>query len=177
MIIQMCGLSGAGKSTLAQRAKAALEAQQIPVEVIDGDEYRLHICKDLGFSRADRMENIRRLGFIADRFSRHGVVAIICAINPYEEVRAELKSKYGNVHTVYVKCSMEELVRRDTKGLYRRALLPEGHSEKLHNLTGMGDPFEIPAFPDLVIDTGSAAVEDSVRQLIGFITSQPSHAR
>jgi adenylylsulfate kinase len=177
MIIQMCGLSGAGKSTIAQRARKALEAQNIQVEIIDGDEYRHNICKDLGFSRSDRMENIRRLGFIANRFSSHGIVAIICAINPYEEVRRELVQRYKDVKTVFIDCSMEELLRRDTKGLYRKALLPDGHSDKVHNLTGVNDPFETPALPDLVIDTDSATVDDSVATLVSFIAGQRSNGK
>lgn len=165
----MCGLSGAGKSTLARHAKTELEAKGVPVEIIDGDDYRSHICKDLGFSREDRMENIRRLGFIANKFSQHGIVAIICAINPYEEVRNELRSKYKNVSTVYVKCPLEELVRRDTKGLYKRALLPDGHEDKLHNLTGVGDPFDVPVKPDLEIDTAAGNIDQSAQKLVDHI--------
>jgi adenylylsulfate kinase len=171
MIIQLCGLSGAGKSTLAQEARVKLEAKNIPVEIIDGDDYRRHICKDLGFSREDRMENIRRLGFIADKFSRHGIVAIICAINPYEEVRAELRSSYRDVLTVYVKCSLEELMRRDTKGLYRRAMLPDGHNDKLRNLSGVGDPFDVPAEADLEIDTAHESVSDSTQKLVDLVSA------
>lgn len=169
MIIQFCGLSGAGKTTLAKAAKKQLAADGIPLEVIDGDEYRTFICKDLGFSKADRMENIRRLAFIAYTFSKHNIVAIICAINPYRLIREELKANYPNVKTAYINCSLDELVKRDTKGLYKKALLPEGHADKISNLTGVNDPFEIPTAPDLVINTDKENIEQSLEKLVAFI--------
>ncbi len=169
MIIQFCGLSGAGKTTIARGTKKKLKELNIPVEVIDGDEYRTFICKDLGFSRADRMENIRRLAFIAHTFSAHDITAIICAINPYEEVRKEIRSQYGDVKTIFINCGMDELVKRDTKGLYKKALLPEGHADKVKNLTGVNDPFEAPADPALVLNTDKESVDESVNKLVAFI--------
>ncbi|HXB39273.1 MAG TPA: adenylyl-sulfate kinase [Bacteroidia bacterium] len=169
MIVQFCGLSGAGKTTIALAAKKRLKELNIPVEIIDGDEYRAFICKDLGFNKADRMENIRRLAFIAHTFSNHDITAIICAINPYEEVRREIAGKYDNVKTVFINCSMDELKKRDTKGLYKKAFLPEGHSDKIKNLTGVNDPFEIPEKPALVLYTDRESVEESVNKLIEFI--------
>ena len=148
----------------------------IPIEIIDGDVYRTFICRDLGFSRAHRMENIRRLAFIAHTFSAHDITAVICAINPYEEVREELKKKYDKVKTVFIDCSLEELVKRDTKGLYKKAMLPEGHPEKINNLTGVNDPFEAPAAPDLLIQTGKETIEESVNKLVEFIRRNHSHA-
>src|ERR1035437_1453465 len=109
MILQFCGMSGAGKTTLAEQAKAGLELLNIPIEIIDADEYRKFLFKDLGFSKADRMENIRRLAFIANKFSSRNIVTIICAINPYEEVREEIKKKYPDVKTVFINCSIPEL--------------------------------------------------------------------
>ncbi len=169
MIIQFCGLSGAGKTTLALGAKKKLKALNIPVEIIDGDVYRTFICRDLGFSKQDRMENIRRLAFIAHTFSAHDITAIICAINPYEEVRKEIKKNYENVKTVFINCPMNELVKRDTKGLYKKAMLPEGHKERVSNLTGVNDPFEVPSAADLVIDTDKEDVEACVQKLVDFI--------
>ena len=169
MIIQFCGLSGAGKTTIARGAKQKLRGQGVPIEIIDGDEYRAFICRDLGFSRADRMENIRRLAFIAHTFSGHDITAIICAINPYEEVREEVRRRYPDVKTVFIRCGVDELIRRDPKGLYKKALLPEGHKDRISNLTGVNDPFEVPASPDLVIDTETLSQEQSIDKLVGFI--------
>ena len=169
MIIQFCGMSGAGKTTLAEHTKIKLIQSNIPVEIIDADEYRKHLIKDLGFSKQDRCENIRRLAFIADKFSTHNIVTIICAINPYEEVREELKNTYKNVKTIFINCEIPELIKRDTKGLYKKAFLPDNHSDKIHNLTGINDPFETPNNPDLIIHTDKESIEASAERIVKFI--------
>lgn len=169
MIIQLCGLSGAGKTTIAHSVKRKVLSYGTPVEIIDGDNYRAFLCKDLGFSKADRIENIRRLGFVASRLSEHGIVCIISAINPYRAVREEISSTYGHVKTVFVDCPVEELVQRDTKGLYKRALLPDHHPDKLHNLTGVNDPFEVPISPDLHLKTHEKTITACTNELFCFI--------
>src|SRR5688500_9708022 len=130
MIIQFCGLSGSGKTMLANKAKEYFNKQKINIEILDGDEYRRCLCSDLGFTKEDRHTNIRRLAFVADRFSQYDIIPVICAINPYENIRQEVTVTYANVKTVYIKCSLEELIRRDTKGMYAKALLPDGHDQK-----------------------------------------------
>lgn len=174
MIIQFCGLSGSGKSTLATHVKTLLSQRGINVEIIDGDEYRKMLCPDLGFSKEHRNQNIRRLAFVAGKLSQYKIVAIICAINPYEEIRQEIISTYKNVKTVYINCDLETLIKRDTKGLYKKAYLPEGHPEKLMNLTGVNDPFEIPANPDLVINSATESIEGATQKLAGFILAHLS---
>lgn len=166
--IQFTGLSGAGKSTLANQVKKALTQKGHQVEVIDGDVFRQILCKDLGFSKEDRHENIRRLSFVASLLSNHGIIVIVAAINPYDEVREEMREKY-QAKTVWINCELETLQERDTKGLYRRAALPEGHPEKLHNLTGIGDTYEIPPNPDLIIHSHLENIEESSQKLINFI--------
>ena len=172
MIIQFCGLSGSGKSTIAGRVKELLAEKNIPVEIIDGDEYRKVLCADLGFSREDRNTNIRRLAFIASKLSSYNIITIICAINPYESVREEVKATYPNVTTVFIDCGLDELIKRDTKGLYKKALLPHGHPDKVNNLTGVNDPFDVPENPDLIIRSDTEDVEKSVEKLIVFILSE-----
>jgi adenylylsulfate kinase len=172
MIIQFCGMSGAGKTTLAEYVKVGLELQNIPIEILDADEYRKLLFKDLGFSKEDRVENIRRLAFLANKFSLQKIIPIICAINPYEEVRKEVKEKYPNVKTIFIHCPVSELIKRDTKGLYKKALLPEGHIDKIGNLTGINDPFEIPLKPDLVINTDHNNIEACTNILIKFIKKE-----
>lgn len=169
MIIQLCGLSGAGKTTIANSVKCKAAAHGIPVEIIDGDDYRAVLCRDLGFSREDRCENIRRLGFVAGRLSQHGIVCIISAINPYDAVRRELADKYEKVHTVYVDCPLDVLQQRDTKGLYKRAMLPDGHPDKIYNLTGVNDPFEPPTHPDLHLHTHTATVDAAADEMLALI--------
>src|SRR5947209_18592963 len=104
MILLLCGLSGAGKTTLAKNTKKRLEQSGIHAEIIDGDEYRKTLCKDLGFSRTDRTENIRRLGLVAHKLSTPGIVSIMSAINPSEDVRNELRTLYKNVKWVHIDC-------------------------------------------------------------------------
>jgi adenylylsulfate kinase len=170
MIIQLCGLSGAGKTTLAHLAKAKLSQTNIPVEIIDGDEYRKTLCKDLGFAMADRCENIRRLAFVASKLSQHNVVAIISAINPYQKIRDEVNCIYKNTYLVHVHCPLDMLFERDTKGLYRRALLPDDHPDKIVGLTGLSGDFDVPERPDLLIDTSRETAESAVQRLTALIT-------
>lgn len=170
VILQFTGLSGAGKTSIAQAVKEKLTAKGLLAEVVDGDQYRLTICKGLGFSKEDRCENIRRLGLVAESFRRQNHIVIISAINPYDEVRRELKENYG-AKTVWVNCDVDVLINRDTKGLYKRALLPDGHPDKLNNLTGINDTYEAPADADLVLYTSRETLEESAEKLFQFICS------
>ena len=174
LFIQMTGMSGAGKTTLARLVQQRLKKNGYQVEVIDGDEYRAGLCSDLGFSKEDRNENIKRLGFVAKILARNNVISIISAINPYEEIRKELKDQHGSVSCVYIKCDLEELKKRDTKGLYRRALLPDDHPQKIQNFTGISDPFEVPPEPDLVLETDKEDIEKSAKKLENFIIKRVS---
>jgi len=168
IIIQLTGLSGAGKTTLAAGVKTLLEKQSLKMELIDGDTYRQTLCKDLGFSKEDRIENIRRLGKAAWSFKDKVDVIMIAAINPFEAIRRELKEKYGT-KTVWIKCDMPVLIKRDTKGLYKRALLHDDHPDKIFNLTGVNDTYEVPAHPDLVIDTSQDTAAQSVQKFYEFL--------
>jgi adenylylsulfate kinase len=169
IFIQMTGLSGAGKTTLSYNVKRELQKHGHKVEVIDGDEYRAALCRDLGFSREDRFENVRRLGFVGEKLARNGVIVLLAAVNPYEEIRRELKKSSVSVKTVWIDCPLEILSERDTKGLYRRAFLPDAHPDKLNNLTGVNDPFEIPQDADLHIKTDEETVAESTEKLLNFI--------
>jgi adenylylsulfate kinase len=169
MIILLCGLSGSGKTTLAQNVKIRLSGNDIPVEIIDADVYRQKLFPNLGYTKEDRFENIRRLGFIAGKLSGHGVVTIISAINPYDVIRRELIATYPDVKLIHIDCPVKILVQRDTKGLYKRALLPEGHPDKLTNLSGVNDPFQIPSSPDLYINTHITKQAEATEMLAGFI--------
>jgi adenylylsulfate kinase len=170
-VILLCGLSGAGKTTLAKSVSQKLDEDGLNNEIIDGDVYRRTLFRELGYSMHDRHENIRRLGFMASRFSAHGIITLVSAINPYEEVRQELKNTYDNVKIVFVDCAVEKLIDRDTKGLYKRALLPEGHPEKIYNLTGINDQFDRPESADLYLNTGIQDVHECTLSLYEFIIS------
>lgn len=177
MIILLCGLSGSGKTTLAQNTKIRLSDTDIPVEIIDADVYRQKLFPNLGYTKEDRFENIRRLGFIANRLSGHGVVTIISAINPYDVIRRELIATYPDVKLIHVDCPVKTLMQRDTKGLYKRALLPEGHPDKITNLSGVNDPFQIPSSPDLYINTHIIKQDESTEMLAGFILENYQQAQ
>ncbi|CAN5769506.1 adenylyl-sulfate kinase [soil metagenome] len=169
IFIQFTGLSGAGKSTIAQHAKLLLEKAGHKVEVIDADVYRPVLCPDLGYSTKDRMENIRRLGFVGNLLAKNGVIAILAAINPYESIRREIVANGGIVKTVWINCDLDTLMKRDTKGLYGKAQLPDGHSDKIYNLTGVNDIYEPPLKPDLIINTQSEDIDTSVKKVVDFI--------
>jgi len=155
------GLSGAGKSTLAAAVSAELGRRGIPVEVLDGDEVRQNLSKGLGFSREDRDTNIRRIGYVAKLLTRNGVAVITAAISPYRAIRDEVRDQIGAFIEVYVKASLDECIRRDTKGLYRKALAGE-----IPQFTGVSDPYEEPPAAELVIDTERDEIADSTSRVI-----------
>lgn len=163
----LTGLSGAGKSTLADRLERELQARGRGVEVLDGDVVRTHLSKGLGFSREDRDTNILRIAFVASLLTRHGVAVITAAISPYAEARAQARALIGNFVEIYVRCDLEELVRRDVKGLYKKALAGE-----IANFTGVSDPYEAPQHPDVVVDSARETVEESVARILATLEAR-----
>jgi adenylylsulfate kinase len=172
------GLPGSGKSTLAHLAAEELRRRGHRVEVLDGDEVRTHLSKDLGFSKADRDANIRRIGYVCKLLSRNGVIAITAAISPYRETRNEVRAQNGRFFEVYMKCSLEKLVERDEKGLYAEALKGE-----LPFFTGISDPYEEPLSPELVIESDREAADATLARLLstlerlGYIPAAAAAAR
>jgi adenylylsulfate kinase-like enzyme len=164
----MTGMSGAGKTTLAFGVQEILARQGYNVYVMDADEYRKTLCKDLGFSREDRLTNIKRLAARAKELSEEYDLIIIAAINPFEEGRVFLREMY-NSPLLYVKCELDQLIERDPKGLYQKALLPEGHPDHITNFTGISDPFEQLGKVDWIIDTSSVSIEDAIAQFVVYI--------
>jgi adenylyl-sulfate kinase len=160
-ILWFTGLSGAGKSTLATHLTPILRERGLPVEVLDGDEVRTNLSKGLGFSREDRDTNIRRIGYVARLLSRNGVAVITAAISPYREVRDEVRAEAADFVEVYVRCSIDELVRRDVKGLYEKALRGE-----IKNFTGVSDPYEEPLSAEVVVDSAVETVEESAARIL-----------
>jgi adenylyl-sulfate kinase len=138
-----------------------LRKRGVGVEVLDGDVVRTHLCKGLGFSKEDRDENIRRIGFVCGLLTRHGAAAIAAAISPYRAVRDEARSSIGNFVEVYVKASVETCIQRDVKGLYRKALAGE-----IKGFTGVDDPYEPPLQPELTIETEKEPPADSAARIL-----------
>jgi len=149
--IWMTGLPGSGKSTLASLLKADLETNfGRRVELLDGDEIRKGLSRDLGLSKEDREEHARRVAYLAKLLSRNGVVSIVALISPYRSSRAEARETIGNSRFVetYIKASLAECERRDPKGLYAKARRGE-----IDNMTGIQHPYEEPEHPDIMVDT------------------------
>jgi adenylyl-sulfate kinase len=155
------GLSGAGKSTIANLVAGELRTRGHRVEILDGDEVRTNLSKGLGFSKEDRDTNIRRIGYVCNLLARNGVIAISAAISPYREIRDEIRRNHRRFFEVYMKCSIEKLSERDVKGLYKKALAGE-----IRNFTGISDPYEEPLHPELVLDSGTEKVDESLQRLI-----------
>ncbi|SHG41402.1 adenylyl-sulfate kinase [Flavobacterium johnsoniae] len=170
LLIQFTGLSGSGKTTLAENVRHLLIENNYKVEIIDGDVYRKTICKDLGFSKEDRCENVRRLFNVGRNFVEENTIVLMSVINPYEDIRNELRN-HEFVRTVFLDCSVDNLIERDPKGLYKKALLPDGNQDKIKNFTGISDVFEIPQKADLILKTDSESVMLSTHKLYEFIVS------
>jgi adenylyl-sulfate kinase len=154
------GMSGAGKSTISVIVEERLRAAGARVEVLDGDAVRTHLSKGLGFSKEDRDENIRRIGFVCELLSRNGVVAIVAAISPYRAVREEVRARIGNFVEVYVECPVAVLAERDVKGLYKKALAGE-----IPHFTGITDPYEPPERPEVTVNSSTETPQRSADKI------------
>jgi len=160
-VVWFTGLSGAGKSTIANALKDELAARGRHVELLDGDEVRTHLSKGLGFSKEDRDTNIRRIGYVARLVARSGGVAITAAISPYREVRDEIRAQTPGFVEVFARAPLDTLVERDVKGLYKKAIAGE-----IANFTGVNDPYEEPLHPEVVCDTSTESLPQSLSKVI-----------
>ena len=154
------GLSGAGKSTISGIIEKRLREAGAKVEVLDGDVVRENLSKGLGFSKEDRDENIRRIGFVCELLSRNGVIAMVAAISPYRAVREQIRQRIQNFVEVYVECPLEVVASRDVKGLYKKAIAGE-----IPQFTGVSDPYEPPLSPEVVVHSASQSPEESANRV------------
>ena len=153
--IWLTGLSGSGKSTIASILERSLRDRGYLVEVLDGDVVRTHLSEGLGFDRAGRDANIRRVGWVCELLSRNDIVAIASVISPYRDVREEVRSRIGRFVEVFVDAPLELLVQRDVKGLYRRAIAGE-----IPNFTGISDEYEPPISPEVTCHSDGQETPD-----------------
>lgn len=159
------GLPSSGKSTLAKVLRDEIEKKNRHVEILDGDEVRLRLSKGLGFSKKDRDENIRRISYVAKIITRCGAVAITCAISPYKSIRQEARQEIQDFVEVFVDCELEQCIKRDLKGLYKKAL-----SGEIKNFTGISDPYEKPDNPEITVNTSSETIEQSLKKIVSGLT-------
>jgi len=169
LIIWFTGLSGSGKSTIANDLEIALSEKKLHTYLLDGDNVRHGLNKDLGFSPEDRKENIRRIAEVSKLFLDSGIIVITAFISPFEEDRKMVRDLVGNENfiEVYAKCSLEECIRRDPKGLYEKAKQGE-----INNFTGLKQSYEVPSSPELVLDTENFSVKDCVNQVLHFLNKK-----
>ncbi|HUE84638.1 MAG TPA: adenylyl-sulfate kinase [Vicinamibacterales bacterium] len=166
-VVWMTGLPSGGKTTLATMLEAALLAQGRRVERLDGDDLRTHLTKDLGFSREDRDENVRRVGWVARLLARHGVIAITALVSPYRGARDEVRAGTADFIEVWVKASLDECIRRDVKGLYKKALAGD-----IPHFTGVSDPYEPPLQAEVVVETDRETKTDAVAKILSAMAER-----
>jgi adenylylsulfate kinase len=169
--VWLTGLPSAGKTTIARAVAAELARLGRPVELLDGDVVRETLCADLGFSRADRDRNVSRIGFVAALLARHGVTVLAPVVSPYAAARDAVRARHAEVGTafleVHVATAVEECAARDVKGLYARQRAGE-----LTGLTGVDDPYEQPADPELRVDTAGRTVTESAAAVLAALTER-----
>jgi adenylylsulfate kinase len=161
------GLSGAGKSTLANALALALKAER-KIEILDGDEVRTHLSAGLTFSREDRGTNVHRIAFVARLLASHGVGVVTAAISPYRDTRAAVRALAGEKRIAFIEvfanASIDALVARDPKGLYKKALAGE-----IAHFTGVSDPYEAPTAPEIEVHTDRESIEESVATILSTL--------
>jgi adenylylsulfate kinase len=172
-LVWFTGLSGSGKSTLAQAVLGRLIAQGHRAEILDGDTIRTHLSKGLGFSREDRLENIRRIAFVGNLLARNGVIVLAPVIAPYSSIREEVRRSSHLYLEVYVNAPLEICEQRDPKGLYKRARAGE-----IAHFTGLDDPYEPPESPEVECRTDLDGIEVCTDQILDKIAAALDlHAR
>jgi adenylylsulfate kinase len=163
--VWLTGLSGAGKTTISKALEEELRSRHPKVEILDGDIIRENLTKGLGFSKQDRDENIRRIGFVSHLLTRNGVVVLVSAISPYREIRLEVKERIGDFIEVFVNAPLNICEERDVKGLYKKA-----RSGEIKNFTGIDDPYEPPTSPEVECRTDLETLEESVSKILAKLT-------
>lgn len=155
------GLSGAGKTTISRAVAEILTSKGCKLEILDGDVVRENLTKGLGFSKPDRDENIRRIGFVAHLLTRNGVIVLVSAISPYREIREEVRDKIGDFVEVYVNAPLSVCEERDVKGLYKKARAGE-----IKSFTGIDDPYEAPVNPEVECNTDHEDLSESIAKVM-----------
>ncbi len=162
--IWLTGLPSSGKSTIALHLKKELEQLHKHVEILDGDIIRKHLWNDLGFSKEDRIINLKRTIYLAEMLTRNNVITIVAFISPYRSIRKFARSRLQPFIEVYVKCKKEACIQRDIKGLYKKAL-----QGKIKQFTGVSHEYEEPVNPEIIIETDKLTVKQCVNKISQFV--------
>ena len=168
------GLPCCGKTTIADRVADILSKQSYRVERLDGDIVRKDLTSDLGFSKEDRDQNIKRVTFVAKLLTRNGIIVLATFVSPYKERREKSRLEIGEFIEVYVRCPLEICMKRDVKGMYKKALNGE-----IKNFTGVDDPYEEPPNPELIVNADKETVDESVNKVLhtlyelGYVKETP----
>ena len=160
-VVWLTGLPASGKTTIARKLEKELRERGLKVEVLDGDEVRRWLSPEAGFSREDRERHLRRVAYVSHLLARNGVVVIASFVSPYRSTRDFARKLIGDFVEVYVKCSLETCMRRDPKGLYKRALAGE-----IKDMTGIQDPYEEPLNPEVIVDSERQGPEECVKRIL-----------
>lgn len=163
-VLWFTGLSGSGKSTIADRVAAELARRKVDVERLDGDHIR-SIFPGTGFTREERENHLKRIGYIAALLEKHGVTVIASFVSPYADSRLHIRKLCRNFVEVFVSTPIEECERRDVKGLYKKARRGE-----LKNFTGIDDPYEPPRHPEITLDTTAMTVKQAASRVLDYIS-------
>ncbi|MDR7072053.1 adenylyl-sulfate kinase [Fictibacillus barbaricus] len=168
-VLWFTGLSGSGKSTIASELEHFLYKRGLSTYMLDGDNIRHGLNEDLSFSDADRKENIRRIGEVAKLFVDSGIIVIVAAISPMEQIRQEVRKKFSSNEyiEIYVNCSITECEKRDPKGLYKKV-----RNGLIQNFTGIATPYEIPDSSEIVIDTEKNNIDECTNHIIQYLMQQ-----
>ena len=158
------GLPCSGKTTIADKLAQILRERGKKVERLDGDIVRKGLTSDLGFSKEDRDKNIERVTFVAKLLTRNDVIVLATFVSPYIERRRQTREEIGEYVEVYVKASIDECIKRDVKGMYKKALAGE-----IRNFTGVDDPYEAPPNPEVVVDTDNESEDESVEKVLDYL--------
>ncbi|MBL7131944.1 MAG: adenylyl-sulfate kinase [Candidatus Omnitrophica bacterium] len=164
LTVWFTGLPGSGKSTIANLVAEKLKAKGYKVERLDGDVVRKGLTRDLGFSKEDRDKNIERVTFVAKLLTRNGVIVLSSFVSPYRAARENARREIGSFFEVYLKCSIEECMRRDVKGMYKKAMAGE-----IKEFTGVSDPYEEPEKPELVLEADKQAPGESAEKVLSSL--------
>ena len=161
------GLPCSGKSAVADRAAEILKERGYHVERLDGDIVRQDLTRDLGFSKADRDENIRRVTFVSKLLTRNGVIVLTSFISPYIEVRDRARREIGSFAEIYTKCALDVCIQRDVKGMYKKAI-----AGQIKEFTGISDPYEEPLNPELLLETDKETLDESTARVLDLLKTR-----